>query len=173
MCSLFTMGLSGNFFQEAWKHRGFKLSFPSCFSCTFSFFSSFLSLCFFLKKAQRNNKEPWTVGHCHLPLQCPPPLPAPAMRSATDGEEGGFVCPFPSLQPHELPAEAGLCFSWREQEEEGSKGWLLSFCRCSVDPKSHTRRVQSEAGQGHNPAGQRQGEELSEKQEGTSGQRRK
>lgn len=61
--SMFMMELSGNFFQEAYltvvgntEASGFP--FPPFSSCTFSLF---LSLCPFLRKDQRKDKEPWNV----------------------------------------------------------------------------------------------------------------
>lgn len=56
------------------------------------------------------------------------------------------------------------------EREQGLAPVILQvFC----GHECHTRSEQSEAGQGHDLAGLRRGEELSEKQEGTSGQRRK
>lgn len=133
------MELSGNFFQEAClkvvETQRLQSFLSLLFFLQFFHFSSLLSLCSFLRKAQRNDKGPWD-GHTLPAASAVPTSPACSIRNAVDGEGGGLEWPFPSLQTQELPVKAGLCFSWRGQEEEGSKGWLLSFSCALWTPKA-------------------------------------
>lgn len=111
--TIFVMELGGIFSQEAYfkaaeAHRLWaflSLVLPPPFP------SFFLSFPLFLFKIKRTTRDHAICTPRRMPLQCPTGPPIAFARNTVDGMGGESERPFPSLQPHEPPANAGLLFS--------------------------------------------------------------